>query len=622
MYNITVSELTASDEVFNGDIKSSIKLKRHQLTSLQRCINLENYDIDSDNTFKKVKTNIGILADTVGSGKSYVMLALLQVNEEPKNGFNKINVYGSYNSLYVEYNPTVSKRLGMNIIVCSFGLIEQWIKYITSFYGRDVEYCVVNSKKSLAVFENVYEDCKLLLVSSTFYHNIHNVLRGANISVKRIVFDEADNSATPNAKQIPADFYWFISATYTNIINPYPMYNHMFNRSPGGNYRCRSEFVSAGVNNNVFIKNLFGTLMRTLPHNVQNIMGKMIVKNNDDFIKKSFSLPSVISRYIECIDMISELVSNITNNDNIINSVNAGDLETAISFVNKNNTGDEKHIIDILKEDLERNIMNCRTTIEYNKQLICDDMEEQERKIKQLEDTEATLLNKIDMLTNRIRNGDICTICFCNQENKTVTKCCNNSFCFECICKWLKVQKKCPLCKTEILKIDTDLLVIREPEEEDEEEIIDGQNKLMKKLETFKYLINDIRNKNKDSKILVFSEYDKALSNISPVLKESNIKYGVLKGNSLKSNLDLYKNDNMDVLLINSKAYGSGLNLENTTDIIIYHFFNKEIEKQVIGRAQRPGRDTPLNVWYLFNKSEFAKYGDPNITRSDLPNVN
>ena len=612
---LTITELTASDDVYEGNIQSDITLKRHQLASLKRCIHIENEDIDTEGDFNKVKSNIGILADKVGSGKSYVMLALLQVNNEPKNGFNKINVYGAYNSLYVECKPATHEKLDMNIIVCSFGLIEQWIKYITTFYGNEYDFCVVNNKKTLTNFQNNYNKSKLVLVSSTFFYNVYLVSRTKNFSVKRIIFDEADNSATPNAKQIPADFYWFISASYKNIINPYPNYSHMFQQS--SSTQRHQEFVSAGVYNNVFIKNLFGTLLRTVPYNARKIMSKIIIKNNDDFIKNSFSLPAIISKYIECVDLISELVNDMTTNDNIINSVNAGDLETAISFLNKNNTGDEKHIIDILKEDLDKNIINCRATIEYNKRLICDDIALQELKIKQLEEMEKVLLNKVEMLTNRIKNGDICSICFCTQENKTVTKCCKNSFCFECICKWLKIQNKCPLCKTDIVNIDTDLLLITNNTNEIEHCLIDHDKKL-NKLETFKYLINDIRSKNKESKILIFSEYDKAFSNLFPVLKESNIQYGVLKGNSLKSNLDLYKNKNMDVLLINSKAYGSGLNLENTTDIIIYHFFNKEIEKQVIGRAQRPGRQIPLNVWYLFNKSEFVKYGDPNITRSVL----
>ena len=53
------------------------------------------------------------------------------------------------------------------------------------------------------------------------------------------------------------------------------------------------------------------------------------------------------------------------------------------------------------------------------------------------------------------------------------------------------------------------------------------------------------------------------------------------------------------VLMLNATNYGSGLNLQMATDIIIYHEMNKELETQIIGRAQRIGRTEPLNVYYL-----------------------
>ena len=48
--------------------------------------------------------------------------------------------------------------------------------------------------------------------------------------------------------------------------------------------------------------------------------------------------------------------------------------------------------------------------------------------------------------------------------------------------------------------------------------------------------------------------------------------------------------------MLNAQHYGSGLNLQMATDVIMYHKFNKELEEQVIGRAQRLGRQTSLNI--------------------------
>ena len=58
--------------------------------------------------------------------------------------------------------------------------------------------------------------------------------------------------------------------------------------------------------------------------------------------------------------------------------------------------------------------------------------------------------------------------------------------------------------------------------------------------------------------------------------------------------------------MLNSRFFGSGLNLENSTDIILYHSMTPEITKQVIGRAQRPGRTQPLNIWNLRYSDEWV----------------
>jgi SNF2 family DNA or RNA helicase len=55
---------------------------------------------------------------------------------------------------------------------------------------------------------------------------------------------------------------------------------------------------------------------------------------------------------------------------------------------------------------------------------------------------------------------------------------------------------------------------------------------------------------------------------------------------------------------MNTQHFGSGLNLENTTDMVLFHKIDTENEKQVIGRAQRYGRKEPLNVHYLLYENE------------------
>ena len=170
----------------------------------------------------------------------------------------------------------------------------------------------------------------------------------------------------------------------------------------------------------------------------------------------------------------------------------------------------------------------------------------------------------------------------------------------------MQVRNTCPICKHELPDIHNDLFVIKKIDEASSSS--DNNTSIIyKKQEALIKLVTHIKEIRANGKILVFSEYERPFMDVMPALDDMNINYGMLKGSSLKGNIQRYKNTELDVLLINSKAFGSGINLENTTDIVIYHSFNKEIQSQVIGRAQRPGRTTPLKVWYLLNNSELEK---------------
>ena len=55
---------------------------------------------------------------------------------------------------------------------------------------------------------------------------------------------------------------------------------------------------------------------------------------------------------------------------------------------------------------------------------------------------------------------------------------------------------------------------------------------------------------------------------------------------------------------MNSNLFGCGLNLQITTDILFLHKTEHELQSQIIGRAQRPGRKNKLAVWFLMHENE------------------
>jgi SNF2 family DNA or RNA helicase len=74
-----------------------------------------------------------------------------------------------------------------------------------------------------------------------------------------------------------------------------------------------------------------------------------------------------------------------------------------------------------------------------------------------------------------------------------------------------------------------------------------------------------------------------------------------MKGNikNREKNLELFKNGEVPVIFLNSNSDSAGLNLTESTDIILYHQMPDTTENQIIGRANRVGRNVSLSVHHL-----------------------
>jgi hypothetical protein len=122
------------------------------------------------------------------------------------------------------------------------------------------------------------------------------------------------------------------------------------------------------------------------------------------------------------------------------------------------------------------------------------------------------------------------------------------------------------------------------------------------------YLKNFILNlKNQEKKVIIFSDYSNIFEYIENICIENEINYVDLDKGNIKSidiSVNEYKYGNAKILLSNSTLFGCGMNFENSTDIIFVHKMSKEMEEQVIGRAQRLGRKTILNINYIQYENE------------------
>lgn len=125
-----------------------------------------------------------------------------------------------------------------------------------------------------------------------------------------------------------------------------------------------------------------------------------------------------------------------------------------------------------------------------------------------------------------------------------------------------------------------------------------------------KYLEKDFilsMKSDKSTKWLIFNDNGNVLVKYQELLINMGIKAIMLDGGNQKlieKSLKEYKEGDVQVLLLNSMIEGAGMNLENTTHLLFMHKTEEKFIEQVMGRAQRYGRNEPLNVIMLFNENE------------------
>jgi hypothetical protein len=316
------------------------------------------------------------------------------------------------------------------------------------------------------------------------------------------------------------------------------------------------------------------------------------------------------------IDDIYKIVFKI-NDENIVESMNFYDSVVNIKdYINSLNNS----LLDFEKSQKAENQLNI-----YNKIIeICS---------KNIEDNQK----KINLIYERLMENNCCTVCyddFVEKYDKKIyitSTCCNNKVCEDCINNWYSRDKSsCIFCNSENKSKDDHLFFENnekknmdnnndddnndDNENNENNESINNDKNIECILEIEKYPNNKniflkefIQNIDKKSKVIIFSDYSHVFHYIIDICNKYDIKYVDLdKGNikDIDNVVNEYKYGNAQILLSNSTLFGCGMNFENSSHILFVHKMESEIEQQVIGRAQRMGRKSVLEIIYLQYENE------------------
>ena len=279
MVNTYIDNLIITSKFPKISQPSSIKtqLKDHQSSSIAKMIYMEenrnikinefcgryngilwesgwDYTIDRFNSgITNINLNCGILCNSVGSGKSLIILGLIANNKKVKL-YQKNSIVGDNKGPYVSLTRDMSSprvEIESNLIVVPHPIYNQWTKYINRETNLKTLY--IKGKNELSILEKIVSDeilnneniaghyymgylalaiglskYDIVLVKSTLYNKfIDTILKVSNhlsnyIPIKswsRLIYDEICNIELPNNRFIRANYTWFITSSINDLMS-------------------------------------------------------------------------------------------------------------------------------------------------------------------------------------------------------------------------------------------------------------------------------------------------------------------------------------------------------------------------------------------------------------------
>ena len=455
-----------------------------------------------------------------------------------------------------------------------------------------------------------------------------------NYYFQRVFVDEVDSIRIPSFPFAYAKQTWFITSSINNIT--YPKGKRVWDYDTS-----KYKVISTGIGGSGFLKEMIRHCFARFSSWSTKVSDYRpfftIVRNNLNYVDFSMKIPEPIVEYIQCLTPPHLLAISSAIDSEALKALNAGDMEKAIAILGCNTASEEDLVEQVThklikqRDSIENKILDKESALvdsQMELTLILEqlelvdsnideelytDLKENKSKVKShiksimssidnFTGQKVSLNGKIKGITDRVSNVNEkdCPVCKMPVEGPCITSCCNNVFCLECLTMAVSTSKnkECPLCRA---KVDMNNLNIIVNDSSDKDKVIDD-DVLPTKMNKLLELVND-----KTKRFMVFSEFDGGLSKIEKLFRDNEIRYSGIKGtsNTITKIIDEFRDKKFNVLLLNAKYFGAGLNLQFTDEIVIFHRMSKDLEKQVIGRAQRLGRQNPLNINYLCYENEY-----------------
>lgn len=620
--DIFQNSLTAASPQMDTPKEIKVPLRIHQKALLHAMEQMETDGLKGRKIFNETLfTNHAILGDKVGMGKSLTILShIARMKNNTKISYNNTSVHNCPSLFSIkEYN--IVDLSSSTLVIVPHNLFRQWQEYIND--QTTLNACYVKNKADMLTPEGEDKLVKKILsadftlVSNTLFQSLSLLCRKRNIEWRRVFIDEADSiHIVSTTAKIKAGFIWFVTASWANMLfcrdirftTSYltTAKNHAFHPEVKKWLERELNTSAVGTPNNYYYtsyynvrsSNYFKEYLSTHP-----LRGNVVLLNSSEFLEQSINMPAIKEQIITCAPLVAAVVLGNLINENVRSLLHAGDVKGALEALGVNQ-GDNMSLIQAVNHVRQKELDNYKKTLAFKETLEYATTHAKENALKNLREKIHSLEEQMKSLRERLENvsTELCAICYDEPSPITLTPCCNQIFCGNCILRSLEKNTECPMCRT---RIDAKKLMMIGDTPAPVTPVTATTVEEPKPLKKHEALLKLIR-ENPNGKFLVFSRYDNPFEQIASACEAENITIRQVKGNKdvVNATVHSFESGKTRVLYLNSSYSGAGLNIISASHVVLLHAMTSEEQKQIIGRAYRLGRTSELNVVKLLHPGE------------------
>jgi len=575
-----------------GVFSEGVHLMPHQLTLLRKCRDMEERSRTQEEASRDVSASsrLGLIGDKSGAGKSLVIMALCSASARRNDTeATDVLVRRAAPSSATEHVLPSFKSVKTNVMVVPHGLVRQWEDGLRRFTNRDALRWRVFSKahhfksfmeevakrvdhilasetidggiirraeiETFAVAQLLDEVDILVITASHWEKYMVWLLHDCGIAISRMIVEEADTSAITafSVSMVCYEFCWFVTASVHHIISD------AVTSLGNGVLNLNTDAVPTSVG---FVRKVWRTLVAEASASgayALRVIRTIVAKNSDAYVDTCLDVSPPTFAVLEC----GSLGPPPPKKKDSVLPARRISVDSAIElFEGDGTTRDSRSVRD------------------------------------------------------RITDGLVsCCVCLDPPppSEKVVMRCCAQVFCASCISRWVARLRErhrdspssaapCPVCKTPVRKPLDTLLLVDPSQQQHETEQFDGNA-----LETL--LKDELRGSRGDGRILVFVKDAATELAVAKTVNRCGKRSDSLRGTGdrIAGVVGRYKSHDLDVLLLTPGSHGAGLNLEETTDVMLPLHMDDSIRRRVLGSVLRRGikgsrsssASDSLRVWYI-----------------------